>query len=172
MKTVDLLRHTANDGDELTPEGIVTALEIGRKLPGDYSLAVSTGAQRATQTIGCLLAGLGEEVPDGVVVVSTLRSSNEERWRKAYRTAGAGDLESLRQADPDFVAADAQALAAGLITVFSMLPDNGRALVVGHSPTNEAAAYGLTGEIVAPLGKGDRVVITQDAGAFSIHRSR
>ncbi|MGH3079706.1 MAG: hypothetical protein ACRDNH_01040 [Gaiellaceae bacterium] len=33
------------------------------------------------------------------------------------------------------------------------LPDSGRALVVGHSPTNEAAVLELTSEIVAPLAK-------------------
>jgi hypothetical protein len=32
--------------------------------------------------------------------------------------------------------------------------------VVGHSPTNEAAVLGLTGEIVAPLAKGAGVRVT------------
>ena len=39
------------------------------------------------------------------------------------------------------------------------------ALVVGHSPTNEAAVLGLTGEVVAPLAKGAGVrVIAGDDG--------
>jgi hypothetical protein len=33
------------------------------------------------------------------------------------------------------------------------------ALVVGHSPTNEAAVLGLTGEIVPPLAKGAGVLV-------------
>jgi hypothetical protein len=37
--------------------------------------------------------------------------------------------------------------------------------VVGHSPTNEAAVLGLTGEIVAPLAKGAGVrVVANDDG--------
>ena len=39
------------------------------------------------------------------------------------------------------------------------LPEGGRALVVGHSPTNEAAILGLTGKIVAPLAKGDGALV-------------
>ena len=45
------------------------------------------------------------------------------------------------------------------------LPDGGRALVVGHSPTNEAAVLGLTGEIVAPLARGAGVrMVAGDRG--------
>jgi len=37
--------------------------------------------------------------------------------------------------------------------------------VVGHSPTNEAAVLGLTGETVAPLAKGAGVrVVANDDG--------
>ena len=161
VRTIELLRHTANDGDRLTPEGILAALAIGRSLEGDYELAASSGAQRATQTVGCLLAGLGRPVPGGVVVVEALRSTVEDRWRAAYRTAGAGDLESLREADPDLVAQDSNA----------MLGDGERALAVGHSPTNEAAVYGLTGIIIEPLLKGARVVITEKHGTYSVQSS-
>ncbi|NNC91352.1 MAG: hypothetical protein HKN80_02545, partial [Acidimicrobiia bacterium] len=65
-RTIELLRHTANDGDVLTADGIAAAIEIGRGLDGEYALAASSGAQRATQTIGCLLGGLGQAVPGGV----------------------------------------------------------------------------------------------------------
>lgn len=171
MKTIELMRHIANEGDALSPDGVAAAVEIGGDLGGGYSIAVSSGAQRATQMIGCLLAGLGEVVPGGVVVVEALRSKVEDRWREAYRAAGVGDLESLRAADPDLVAADSAALARGLRTIFSMLPDGGRAVTVGHSPTNEAAVYGLIGVIIEPLGKGESVVITDDGGAFSVRRT-
>jgi hypothetical protein len=48
--------------------------------------------------------------------------------------------------------------------VLDGLPDGGRALVVGHSPMNEAAVLGLTGEIVPALAKGAgvRVVVGDD----------
>jgi hypothetical protein len=48
------------------------------------------------------------------------------------------------------------------------LPDGGRALVVGHSPTNEAAILGLTGEIVEPLAKGDGVLVIADDDGYSV----
>jgi broad specificity phosphatase PhoE len=84
-KYVELRRHTDADGDVLTSEGVQAALEIGSRLTGDYELLVSTGAQRATQTLGCLLAGLGEKVPQGAVVEPGLRSGVEERWRATYQ---------------------------------------------------------------------------------------
>jgi len=168
VKTIDLVRHTANDGDVLTREGVAAAVAIGRTLPGGYSLAVSSGAQRATQTVGCLLAGRGETVAGGVIVVAALRSSVEDRWRAAYAAAGAGDIATLRIVDPDLVAADSSALAEGLRTIYAMLPEDGRALAVGHSPTNEAAIYGLTGVIVPPMDKGATISVSEVGGTFSI----
>ncbi|TMF24760.1 MAG: hypothetical protein E6I31_03255 [Chloroflexi bacterium] len=50
MKTVELRRHTASDGDRLTPEGIAAAVQIGSRLEAPYDLLISSGAQRATQT--------------------------------------------------------------------------------------------------------------------------
>jgi len=163
-KTVELFRHTDNDGDALTPEGVVAAVELGAHLAGGYQLAVFTGAQRATQGLACLLAGLGQRVPGGVVVEPTLRSEHEERWREIYRETGRGDLESFRSAAPDFVEEEALRLGKALERVLDRLPDGGRALVVGHSPTNEAAVYGLTQSIVAPLGKGEGVRIIAPDG--------
>jgi broad specificity phosphatase PhoE len=154
MKEVELRRHTDADDDVLTAEGVAAALEIGARLRGGYHLAVSTGAQRATQTLACFLAALGERVPGGVVVEPRLRSHVEDRWRAAYAMAGSGALDALRAADPELVVEDSERLGAALGGVFDRLPDDGRALVVGHSPTNEAAILGLTGEVVAPLAKG------------------
>ena len=51
-KEVELRRHTDNDGDLLTADGVAAALELGAQLRGGYEVAVSTGAQRATQTLG------------------------------------------------------------------------------------------------------------------------
>ena len=168
MKEIELRRHTANDGDALTDEGVRAAVDIGRLLPGDYHLGVSSGAQRATQTLACFLAGLGEPVPGGIIVVAALRSEVEPRWREAYQRAGAGDLESLREADPQLVEEDSARLAAGLRVVFDALPEGGRALAVGHSPTNEAAVFGLTGTVIAPLGKGEGVVVRATGESFTV----
>src|ERR671937_2348930 len=99
-REIELWRHTDADGDVLTAEGVAAALAIGGRLRGGYHLAVSTGAQRATQTLACLLAALGHQVPGGVVVEPGLRSQVEDRWRAAYGKAGSGTLGALREADP------------------------------------------------------------------------
>jgi len=159
---VELRRHTDSDGDVLTEEGVRSALEIGRRLTGPYVLLVSSGAQRATQTLACFACVLSDPVSDGVVVEPGLRSDLEDRWRAAYRTAGSGELAALREADPELVHEDSARLAAGLRRILARLPDGGRALAVGHSPTNEAALFGLTGELVAPMSKGAGVLVVLD----------
>jgi len=158
-REIELRRHTDADRDVLTPEGVAAALKIGARLVGGYQLAISTGAQRATQTLACFLATLGQQVPGGVVVEPGLRSRVEDRWRAAYQKAGSGELGALGEADAALVADDSKRLGAALRRVLDGLPDGGRALVVGHSPTNEAAVLGLTGEIMAPLAKGAGVLV-------------
>jgi len=167
-REVELRRHTDAHEDVLTAEGIADALEIGARLQGGYHVAISTGAQRATQTLACFLAGLGQPVPGGVVVEPGLRSQVEDRWRAASRTAASGALVALRDADPELVAEDSARLGAALRRVLEGLPDGGRALVVGHSPTNEAAILGLTCEVVAPIAKGAGVRIVADADGYRI----
>lgn len=166
-KTVELRRHTDNDGDLLTPEGVRAALEVGQGLEGDYRVAVSTGAQRATQALACMLAGMGRRVPGGVVVELGLRSDAEDRWRALAGEASGSGLADLRQIDPDFVDDQAAALGEALQRVFDSLDDGDRAIVVGHSPTNEAAILGLTGQIVEPMDKGGGVRVVAGDG-FSV----
>ncbi len=165
---VELRRHTDNDGDALTAEGVAAALRIGAGLTGGYRLGVSTGAQRATQTLACFLAALGQPVPGGVIVDPGLRSQREKRWRAAYQRAGSGELEALRAADPELVDQDAASLGAALRRVLEELGEGDRALIVGHSPTNEAAVLGLTGQVVAPLAKGAGVLVVADGDRFRV----
>jgi broad specificity phosphatase PhoE len=161
-KEIELRRHSDSDRDVLTPEGVQAALEIGVNLRGGYDLLVSSGAQRATQTLACFACALGERVPGGAVVESGMRSEVEDRWRQAYQQAGSGELGALRSADPELVEEDSAALGAALGRVLDRLADSGRALVVGHSPTNEAAVLGLTGSIVEPMAKGAGVLVVVD----------
>jgi broad specificity phosphatase PhoE len=167
-RSVELRRHTDNDGDVLTDDGVAAALRLGATLAGGYQVAVSTGAQRATQTVGCLLAAFGQAVPDGVVVEPGLRSRREDRWRALSAEAGGGDLAALRTADPAFVAEEAATLGAALGRVLERLADGQRAMAVGHSPTNEAAVLGLTGQLVASLAKGAGVLVSADEGRFRV----
>ena len=165
---VELRRHTDSDGDVLSEEGVRAALEIGMRLRGPYALLVSSGAQRASQTLACFACALSEPVSGGAVVEPALRSDVEDRWRAAYHSAGRGELDALRQADPELVREDSARLAGGLRRILDQLPDGARALAVGHSPTNEAAVLGLTGQLVAPISKGAGVLIVAEPGGARV----
>ncbi|HZA39877.1 MAG TPA: histidine phosphatase family protein [Actinomycetota bacterium] len=167
-KTVELRRHTDSDGDRLSEDGVRAAVAIGTRLEGGYDLLVSSGAQRATQTLACFLAGHGGKHESGVTVDYRFRSEVENRWRAAYQKAGAGDIASFRRADPELVEQESARLADALQGVFDGLPEGGRALVVGHSPMNEAAVYGLTGQEVEPLSKGAGVIVTEEDGTYRV----
>jgi len=77
-------------------------------------------------------------------------------------------LEALRAADPELVTEDSASLGAALGRVLERLEDGDRALVVGHSPTNEAAVLGLTGQQVAPLAKGAGVLVVADGDRVKV----
>ncbi|HEY2878593.1 hypothetical protein [Nocardioides sp.] len=169
MRYVELFRHTDNDGDSLTPEGIAKAESIGReRLNPPYVFFGSTGAHRATQMLQILQrAAEQEDVP--ATAVPGLRSSVEDRWRAAAGAAGRGaTVETMREVDPDLVEKETLLLSGALRAVFDALPEGGRALVIGHSPTNEAAVLGLTGQVVDPIGKGEAVLVVEDHGRFQV----
>jgi hypothetical protein len=128
----------------------------------------STGAARATEMLEILRHAAGQDdVP--IMEVTGLRSSVEERWRDVAGAAGKGaDLETMRTIDPDLVGKESALLGSALRRVIEGLPEDGRALVVGHSPTNEAAVLGLTGRVVPPMGKGDGVLVIDDAGTYRV----
>jgi broad specificity phosphatase PhoE len=167
-RTVDLLRHTDSEGDMLTEEGVRVAVELGRRLTGGYDLLVSSGAQRATQTLACLLCGLGQQVDGGVLVDPGFRSAVEDRWRDAAQRARGKDLEAFREADPELVEKESALLGSVLSHLFERLPEKGRALVVGHSPTHEAAVLGICGQVTRPLTKGAGVRVVQEDGSYRI----
>lgn len=75
------------------------------------------------------------------------------------QTAGKGaDVEAIREIYPELVERESWLLGTALRHVVDALPQGGRALVVGHSPTNEAAVLGLTGRAMPPLGKGEGIL--------------
>lgn len=171
MRYVELRRHTDNDGDHLSEQGVADAEGIGRTgLHPPYAMFVSTGAERATEMLSILRQATGQdEIP--ITTETALRSVVEDRWREAAKAAGKGpSLEEIRLVDPDLVEKESQLLGAALQRVVERLPDDGRALVVGHSPTNEAAVCGLTSQVIAPLGKGEGVLVVEDAGRYEVHR--
>src|SRR5207247_9532181 len=107
-------------------------------------------------------------VEGGGIGEAGLRSGSEGRCREAYERAGSSELEALRTADPELVEEDSAALGAALGRVLDALADGGRALVVGHSPTNEAALFGLTGQIVGPISKGAGDLVVADEPAYRV----
>ena len=168
MRYVELRRHTDNDGDRLTPQGVADAEAIGRRLHPPYAAFVSTGAARCTQMLEILRRAAGQD-DTPVTEAIGLRSSVEERWRDAAKAAGKGaDVEAMRAVDPDLVERETWLLGLALRQVVDELPEGGRALIVGHSPTNEAAVLGLAGEVIAPLGKGEGVLLIEDGGHYRV----
>lgn len=167
-KRVELRRHTAAENDVLTPDGVKAAVEVGARLRGPYDLLVSSGAQRATQTLACFLAGMGQPHTGGVVVDAGFRSEQEERWFAAAKQGGGADLTAFKAADPDLVGEEAKRFGDALRRIFELLPEGGRALVVGHSPMHETAVYGLTGRVVAPISKGAGLLVTEDGGSYRV----
>ena len=169
MRYVELRRHTDNDGDKLSAQGIADAEEIGRSgLNPPYAAFVSTGAERATEMLRILRRAAGQDdVP--ITAEPGLRSSVEDRWREAAKAAGKGaSIEQMRAVDPDLVEHESRLLGSVLRQVIDGLPEGGRALVVGHSPTNEAAVYGLAGRAIAAMGKGDGVLLIEDGGQYEV----
>jgi phosphohistidine phosphatase SixA len=168
MRYLELYRHTDNDGDQLSADGIASAQQIGReRLHPPYDLFVSTGARRATEMLEILRDAAGQH--DAQVIQQTgLRSVVEDRWRNAAKTAGSSEVEKIRLVDPELVEKETLYLGDALRRVVDWLPDGGRALVVGHSPTNEAAVLGVTATPIAPLGKGDGVLVVEDHGHFTV----
>ena len=168
VKTVELRRHTASDGDRLTSEGIAAAVEIGKQLADSYDLLISSGALRATQTLACFVAGAGKRYSCGVTVDQAFRSEREDRWFAVAKQAGGGGLEAFRRVDEELVRSEADRFGKALGRIFESLPRDGRALIVGHSPMHEVAVYGLTGEILPPLSKGAGITIVQAGDRFRI----
>jgi phosphohistidine phosphatase SixA len=169
VRYVEVRRHTDNDGDRLTPQGVADAEAIGHdRLNPPYTAFVSTGAARATEMLEILRHAAGQDATP-IAQATGLRSSVEDRWRETARAAGKGaDLEAMRVVDPDLVERECWLLASALRQVVHGLPEGGRALVVGHSPNNEAAVLGLTGQVVPLLGKGEGILLIEDDGNYRV----
>ena len=126
---MELRRHTDNEGDDLTAQGVAEAEAIGRKeLRPPYAAFISSGAARATQMVAILRHAAGQD-DISIVEVSGLRSTVEDRWRAAAEAAGKGaTVEQIRRVDPDLVEHEERLLGSALRGVVESLPDGGRAL--------------------------------------------
>ena len=115
MRYVELRRHTDNEGDELTAQGVADAEAIGHDgVQPPYAAFVSSGAVRATQMLTILRHAAGQDDAP-LSQVTALRSTVEDRWRSAARAAGRGaTVERIRQVDPDLVEHEERLLGAAL----------------------------------------------------------
>jgi phosphohistidine phosphatase SixA len=172
VRYLEVRRHTDNDDDRLSAEGVESARRIGAEgLHPPYDAFVSTGAARATEMLEILRSAAGQE-EEPIIEQPALRSVVEDRWREAARVVGTAEVEEIRRVDPDLVEKETQLLGGALRQVLGQLPDGGRALIVGHSPTNEAAVLGLAGRTTPPLGKGEGILVTEDRGTFRVEPLR
>jgi broad specificity phosphatase PhoE len=160
MRALELRRHSNRDpeADALSEQGQALALRVGKDLPGGYSIVFVSPARRAAETVAWFLRGLGQRLPEHAVS-EELASPVEDRWRSAAKSAGSGRIDAVEKIDADLVEKESQRLADGIGRLLAAVPEGGRGLAVGHSPLIEAAAYGLTGEVIEPLSECEGVLL-------------
>lgn len=170
MRALELRRHAPRepDADALTEEGQILALHVGKDLPGGYVAIYTSPARRAAQTVAWFLRGLGQQLPQEHGVTDGLGSPVEDRWRAAAKAAGVGRVDAIREQDEELVDQESSRLATVVRDLLVSLPDNGRALAVGHSPLIEAAVFGLTGESIEPLRECEGVLLEEDEGRIRL----
>ena len=100
----------------------------------------------------------------GRLVASYRLETRRSRPGDEYAAA----LETLMRMDPALVDQEARLLGAALKSVFESLHEKGSALVVGHSPTTEAAVFGLTGVVVEPVAKGGGIRVVEEEGRYKL----
>ena len=163
LRRLEIRRHATQGtdlgGDCLSAEGVELAYQVGRSIRVGYTHLYSSGAQRDTQTLACMLAGMGGHRLSGVVVRPGLGSSREEEWKAA--AAGSTKLDALLQANEALVGVEAERLAGELRSLIAELPEGGYALAIGRSPMIECGIWGLTGKRFDPLGECEGFLIAE-----------
>jgi phosphohistidine phosphatase SixA len=106
------------------------------------------------------------------------REKDEDRLSDAGRDLAARVASTTtRSFDRVFVSPAARAseparLADVLGELFGELPDDSRALVVGHTPLIEKSVAGLTGREIAPLSECEGVLIVEEGGEYRMEELR
>lgn len=164
MRALELRRHSLRepDADALSEEGRVLALHVGKDLPGGYAAIYTSPARRAAETVAWLLRGLGQQLPQDHGASDGLGSPVEDRWRATAKAAGSGRIDAIREQDAELLDRESRRLGAAARDLLASLPEDGRALAVGHSPLIEAAVFGVTGHVIEPLQECEGVLLEQD----------
>lgn len=166
MRALELRRHAPRDpeADALSEQGRTLALHVGKDLPGGYAVVFTSPARRAAETAAWFLRGLGQQLPPDHGVAEGLGSPAEDRWRAAAKAAGTGRIDVVRERDPELVEEESARLADAVRALLREVPEGGRGLAVGHSPLIEAAAYGLTDEVIEPLAECEGILLEEVDG--------
>jgi broad specificity phosphatase PhoE len=177
LRRLEIRRHAAKGselgGDCLSPEGIEQAHRLGRSLRIGYTHLFTSGAQRATQTLACMLAGMGRYVLNGVVVRPGLGSPREAEWRDTARAAGSASLERLLVQNESLVREESERLADEVRSILAELPEGAYGLAIGHSPLTECGVYGLTGTLHPPLEEcGGFLIVEVKGGRLDVESVR
>jgi phosphohistidine phosphatase SixA len=140
VRQIELRRHARRDpdADRLSPEGRAQAEDAGRASDATYVAVFVSPAARAAETAAWFLRGAGQQLPEHAVIPGL-----------GGRDATGGSPEGM---------------AAGIRVLLDRVPEGGRALAISHTPLVEAAALGLTGAEVAPMGECEGILITMDGG--------
>jgi broad specificity phosphatase PhoE len=119
-------------------------------------------ARRAAETAAWFLRGLGHPIPPMHGIAEGLASEAEDRWRAAAKAAGSSRIDAIERVDRDLVEKESTLLSDTVRRLMADLPEEGRGLVVGHSPLIEASVYGIVGAIVEPLKECEGLLLVQD----------
>jgi hypothetical protein len=95
-------------------------------------------------------------------IAEGLASEAEDRWRAAAKAAGSSRIDAIERVDRDLVEKESTLLSDTVRRLMADLPEEGRGLVVGHSPLIEASVYGIVGAIVEPLKECEGLLLVQD----------
>src|SRR5512143_2548673 len=150
MQRLELRRHATRDGqrDSLSSAGRALAEDLGRSRAVRYDAIFVSPAARAGATAAWILRGAGEQLPPDHAVIPGL----------AGQDASGGSPEGL---------------AAGVRTLLDRIPDGGLGLAISHTPLVERAAFGLTGQEVAPMAECEGILVTRaDDGAITVEELR
>ncbi|MFI5055075.1 MAG: histidine phosphatase family protein [Actinomycetota bacterium] len=150
IERLELRRHATREAmrDGLSERGRALAEDVGRSRSEPYDAVFVSPAERAAETAAWILRGAGQQLPPIHAVIPGL----------AGQDATGGSPEGL---------------AGGVRVLLDQIPDGGLALAISHTPLVERAAFGLTGQEVAPMSECEGVMITRhDDGRITLAELR
>jgi broad specificity phosphatase PhoE len=164
VRALELRRHAPRDpeADRLSSDGEILAERVGRQLHGPYQAVFTSPARRAAETAAWFLRGLGQPIPAVHGVAEGLGSEMEDRWRAAAKAAGSSRIDAIERVDRELVEKESTLLSDTVRRLIADLPEEGRGLVVGHSPLIEASVYGIVGVVVEPLRECEGLLLVED----------